>query len=238
MNIDDYVSFEIPNSIESQIAAADAGQLLLSATEMQAARQALGELAQTAEGREAIIQAAENSSDGKIHIINNPGGFTAAYRSYDSNTILIGDQDDGGIYQSPEDGQWYNMSIQRMLFHELTHFDGDGMSAHEESRAIEASNDFMDKYYGELPRSTDSMDPNVVRFQGGDEGWNLNPNFSLQRASMELDIPEGPFEAAIGTDERVIADVNAAGANLADNIIPAAGATHQGPTSTPTTFNI
>jgi len=157
-----YVSFEI--SDEAIEVAEENGydeEDLCFSDEMQASiEKALAEIASTPEGLRLLKDAASKSPDGKIPIFQNVDGFTLAIPPY----ILIG-TDDSDFKAITLNGGDQNMSLQRLLFHELQHLEnqtlrGDedqyGISASRESEAVRETNKFMKKYYNEPSRSEDT----------------------------------------------------------------------------------
>jgi len=125
-NYSPYVSFELPSNAQQAVAEAGLNpeDTTLSGSALRNIQQALREIASTPEGLQTLRTAAENSPDGKIHIVSVPDTGTYAIDNPEGYVINVGDLDDTGIYKGGETGQWYNISAQRMIFHELEHFSG------------------------------------------------------------------------------------------------------------------
>jgi len=235
-NYSPYVSFELPNSAQQSLLdyGIDPKDMELSGGALQNIQQALREIASTPEGLQALRTAAENSPDGKIHIVAAPDTGTYAIDNPEGYVLNVGDLDNTAIYRGTETDQWFNISAQRMIFHELQHFSGHatsgiGIDPREEARAIEETNRFMGKYYAEEPRHIDPDDTNHTRVEGGNEGWSLNRNFHRQGASLEIEIPEGPFDAITATDSDVIREVAQAGVNIDPSSLPSANVGNTNP---------
>lgn len=181
--IEDYISFDLPPEIDvSKMSAEEVDQVLITGGQQASLMKAVRDIYSTPEGKDVIEKAAESSLDGKIHMINNPGGLTLALGGgVVSNTIIWGDRDADVQYLSPENGNYYDITIQRALFHELYHL-GNGHSMNkdafnfkQEEEAIVATNNFMRKYYGEPDRTTDYSQGRT----GGTPGWDINENFKI-----------------------------------------------------------
>lgn len=166
----------------SRVSAVDANSLIISGRQQSLVMRALREIYATPEGRNAIERAAADSRDGQIHIINNPGGITMAMgRGVISNTIAFGSQDDNARYLQPSTGRYADLTVQRILYHELHHLghrhgvmSNGQFNLRQEAETIRATNSFMARYYGEPHRSTDYND---VRL-GGTEGHDFSRNYS------------------------------------------------------------
>ncbi len=146
----------------------------------EAIRKALDEIASTPEGQEYIERAVENlkeslgDPDAKIRI-GPSDGLTAAYTN---GNIRIGDAESIVRYEGA-DGNFHDLSMQRLLFHEIAHFAIGGKPPNNERPTIATTNSFMQKYYGEVPRHPDAhgwLDPSKIDIKGT-RGWDWNDNF-------------------------------------------------------------
>lgn len=196
-NYRDYVSFDAPGWMIDRGVNLETVQL--DGALRQRVEQALEEIASTPEGAKLLEVVAEKYPDGKINIISKEGGGTFALAP---NDIQIGSMDDGFQYYSHETSKFHDMSLQRMLVHELEHLAsahehkrGDenefGISPTEEAEAVNSANAFMSKYYGEVPRSEDTT---IGRLHGS-SGWDYNEDFKdkpelLRSKLSELTIPD------------------------------------------------
>ncbi|MEM8833848.1 MAG: hypothetical protein AAGB32_04830 [Pseudomonadota bacterium] len=222
MNIDDYFTFEDPNELVPNPYGGDPSETqALHEQDIASIRSALEEIASTPEGRQMIKDAAANDPDGKINIMGNPDGFTAAYKLGDEENIGISGKDAVLQYRSPETGEWHDLSIQRMLVEELQHkaLGHDGITVENEAEAKTATNEYMEKYYDEPPQDTGYQTQENLRI-GGTDQWDYNQNFQRQGASLEIELPEGPFNAITASDEGVVIEVAEAGANVAADQLP------------------
>lgn len=253
-NYSDYVSFGVPHDIPDVVrnGSENAVDYVMTQDTVNRVHQALTEIASTPEGLAALRAAAANTASGKIHIVESRDEVSQDYVRtgvYGGNRgiIVISDSDDRAKYRDYEQGGCHNLSIQRMLYHELQHVGdpslgrlrGDendiGISPSKESDAITATNDFMSKYYGEAPRGGHTACSGFL--SRGSSGWDLNRNFDpigRQGASLDLSDQEGGvmhaaledgdgvvFDAAAG-DASLIAEVQSAGiVNMDASIVPA-----------------
>lgn len=182
MSLENLISFDPPPEMDiSRLSAEDASSVIISGQQQAEVMRALQEIYATPEGRAAIERAAGASLDGKVHIMNNPGGITMALgRGIVSNTIVFGSEDDNAKYLQPSTGQYADLTIQRILYHEFHHMghghsmDNGQFNLRQESETIAATNVFMAKYYGEPHRS---LDHSAARF-GGTEGHDFNRSYS------------------------------------------------------------
>lgn len=141
----------------------------------QSVERALGEFVTTAEGLELLIEASSLSQDGLITIGFHEDGFSFANDGGGTRHFLIGADEASEKYEASEGD--YHLSLQRVLFHELSHLT---RSETEGSREVEAAviketNAFMKKYYNEDPR---------LDHYGGDSGgtphWDVSPDFRAE----------------------------------------------------------
>ncbi len=171
----------------------DPGDLKLPEHLKNKLEEALSEISSTREGRQMIRQAARRGEDGKVNIIYNEGGFTVALISGD---FAVGTEDDQFMYQGV-DGDMYDLSIQRMVFHELVHLGlgHEEFSLENESEAVRVTNQFMSKYYGETPRNEDT---NLGSPTGGTPKWDM-ASFNRQASVLR----EGLVDPSHFADLRV-----------------------------------
>lgn len=150
-------------------------------------RRSLDEMASTPEGQRLIRDAydatnVDGNPTGKYNLVvtdqdlSNYGGAVAG-------TYGMAMQNNGGIYMYEDmQGGMHHMTLQRTLFHEMYHSaHGHRQTPANERDAITATNDYMEKYYGETPRKPTSF--------GSTEGtgrWEFNNNFNGSRRAMFL----------------------------------------------------
>ncbi len=170
----DFVSFDVPQWIIDQ--GGDPEELKLDGENLDAVKQALEELMSTPEGEALIKQAAADAPDGKVNIIFLEGGYTVVPGEKDTNDIILGTKDSSFQYHSPETGGHHDISIQRVMFHELQHIAAGHTSSTKEleADAIKSTNDFMKKYYDEPERNLDVYQLS----EDGTPKWDINPNFN------------------------------------------------------------
>lgn len=147
----------------------------------EAIRKSLDEMAQTPEGRETIEKAAANVrtatglSEAKVRFMPIDSGSTVSYH----NGIIEVSPDDSICRYKGKDGQFHDLSMQQMVFHEMTHIAHPRILSEAEPPTIEATNAYMKKYYGEPERDPEAhgnMDASKIDIEGT-EGWDWNPNF-------------------------------------------------------------
>lgn len=192
----DYVSFEVA---EWAAAHMDPEKVVLRGSDRQNIERALQEIASTPEGAALIANVASRSADGKMTVLSNDGGYTLAFTP---NLIAIGTHDSDFRYYSHETGQFHDMSLQRLLYHEMQHIahNHTHINLESEAEAVRATNIFMAKYYGEPARDPDTRKGSL---DTGTPQWDINPNFtpSLRHASA----PEAMREHLGGLDASQIA---------------------------------
>lgn len=179
-NWQDYVAFDTPvsayDSYESYLQLYSGSPLdpkLQSKVET-----AFDEIAETPEGRAAILNAVQNSPDGLIHIV--PGNYASPKISPDWAVVGIPPQTSTSYY-SPDNKMMNPMSLQHALYHELTHLGQENEAGKRkddchksglEDDATSKTNQFMSKYYGEPDRGDYyATTPIPAR------DWELNSNF-------------------------------------------------------------
>lgn len=148
-----YVSFDKPD-VSPNVSAALPPQFI------QVVEYALNQFSQTPEGRALIQEAASHSPDGKIHFGQWPYNTATAMMDSPDYAIMFGPDLSRLQYYSPESGQYEDFSLQRTMYHELIHFArhgdevrGDRSNQQDlEAEAVEETNKFMSKYYGEPVR--------------------------------------------------------------------------------------
>lgn len=186
-NYRDYVTFLPPDFLikymeEEKI---DFDKIKLPDEELQKIENALSEMASTPEGQKALMDAASKSANGKICILHNDGGLTYCIKHETHLFLLLGSIDSNFQYADAKNGSFHDVSIQRLLYHEIQHIalghdkhTGDedhlGVSHTEEAEAVRATNKYMKKYYNEPPRNEDT---NKAKFEGTKE-WDFNKNFN------------------------------------------------------------
>lgn len=195
-----YFTFE-PSPEFTAAAGADADDLKLPSRLQSDVRKAIQEIAQTREGRDLIEHAIETEGVDKIQILQNKGGISMAVSG---GIIAIGTVDGGLKYLNDATGRYHDVSLQNLIVHELFHkalgHDARDQqeNIHNEAEAIEATNRYMKKYYGEPERTTDpGLDS--IRLDGT-RRWELNQNFKLSRESFLQDIQ--------GIDETKLAEMS------------------------------
>ena len=180
----DYVSFDVPQHVVDRIAPLNFSKedVQLSPEKQALVEKVLDELSQTPEGRELIRNAAAGSPDGQLYIFDNLDGHSAALGPksfFRANAFGIGDADSGFQYMG-KDGNLHDITLQRLIVHELHHFSegqkaGNTIDFEKESDAIHKTNLFMQKYYGSVPRDEDSS---LGRF-GNPKPWDLETQFKI-----------------------------------------------------------
>lgn len=136
----------------------------------------LVEIAETPEGADLIKKASANTQNGIINFEADSSTFTQVK----GDTLILGSLDASAQYIGNDDN-YYDLSIQRILVHEIAHlaeehtnwqlqsdrFDRGEISVVEigpkemglryipenEADAVRITNDFMSKYYNEVPRA-------------------------------------------------------------------------------------
>lgn len=164
-------------------------------------RRAFEELSQTPEGQQIIMEAASKSPDGKINLAASP--LMEQWTALSSGDLSVGALTDRTKYAGNGGYTFTNASVQRVVFHELTHiargYDG---SDEGEAKAITETNAYMSKYYNETPR-VDNVD--AVRYDGTprlDFNRDFRPEGYDNRSSLELtrdtlaSLPSGALEGA------------------------------------------
>lgn len=219
----DFVALERPQWAVDR--GVDPDLTAFSGHNQRAIEQALEEIASTPEGAELLEQAAARGPDGIVHVMYNDDGYSLAFTP---NDFSVGEHDSTFQYFSPETGGYHDLSIQRLVVHELQHLalGHTSMTMENESEAVRATNEFMEKYYGEPPRDEDAMQG---RLEGGTRRWDINPNFNrANHASLDIDgLPQGPFDGIAASDQSLLADAQMAGIDFDPSIIPSdPGATH------------
>ncbi len=171
-----YVSFEPSREMIKDGVNPNAVQL--TPDERSRLERAFKEIASTPEGQKLIQRAAASGPDGKINVVCNTGGITAARRP---NDILLGTADAGFQYYSPETHSFHDIPIQDLLVHEMNHMahghkgnDASGQNRHEEAEAIRETNKFMKKYYNRPARDEDPTKGRI----GGTPQWDVDENFN------------------------------------------------------------
>ena len=161
----------------------------------------IGEFRRTAEGRELWAAALQKTANGMMAFLHGGEGSSRFFvdhhdvtlRSIDA--IMIGGRDYSARYVCT-DGLPRNVSIQRILFHELTHvaeghagiplidmavpIDAPDEVLQLERDVITRTNEFMAKYYGEAPRC-------LLRYASDFEGTpylEFNRNFALKQSAL------------------------------------------------------
>ncbi len=169
----DYISFLV--SDEAFESPARMGDLHLPDDVELAFRSALEEIYATPEGAKLIKGAALQANNGKVHILHSAEEFvgseladtTAAFMAdtYGEAHIVIGSDVLGVEYlTNNQDQQYYPVSLQRLIVHELAHIKlghasqrNDELSEEEQTEVFEQevrllTNEFMGKYYNEPSR--------------------------------------------------------------------------------------
>ncbi len=186
----DYVSFDIPLRLSDRL---DPETSTLQDDKLALIERGLEEIAATPEGAALLQRVAAQFPDGKIPILNNEGGFTKIdLNSLDDGTeertLVIGTEDSNFKYHSPETGEHHDLSIQRVLFHELQHLD----LQHDyepylhnvlsrEAEVVRTTNDFMTKYYGEPARDEDTS---LGEF-GGTQEWDFSERVNVSGQGLD-----------------------------------------------------
>lgn len=163
-----------------------------------AVEQALDEFASTPEGQQ-LIRDAYSGTPGAfekvdIDLADIPDGirglFGDAYVERGTNDIKI--NADGSDMRYPDaDGNFHDMTIQRMLHHELVHVAyHDKLSLGNEQDAIDRTNEYMSQYYGEPPnelgkwaeqheeRGSTLAEAYAELRQGGSTGWDISDDYN------------------------------------------------------------
>lgn len=209
----DFVSFEVPGSLIK--AGVDPNECKLPGKMRRHVETALSEFASTPEGASMLERAARGSPAGKVHIAYNAGGGSWAIGLPDAHTVAIGSTESSAQYRT-ETGDYQDLTVQRLLYHELQHLAldhhkargdevevaGGVVSASKEAEAIRATNIFMERYYGEPGRTLD-VGAGAFVYEGGDLKLELNKDFqagSLKKAS--LDELRGQFAALSAAEVR------------------------------------
>lgn len=154
-------------------------------------RESLRELYATPEGRAMIQDAADNSPDGRIHFLEGPK-TGAGIGSAGTHFVAISPSDSDTRYFSPATGEYHDISMQRMLHHEIYHLnqfdhidrysfpEGLGYSPDMEAEAIIATNTFMHEYYDEPPRTDDY----TIRGGDGSPGFDISDDFKFDHPEL------------------------------------------------------
>lgn len=179
-----YIELELPEWMEKLGADPILGQF--SDYDQGAVQQALTEIYSTPEGQVLIEAAAKDAPGGTVNIFNNLDGNSYAFQSDDNvshNDIGLGTKDADLKYHSPETEHSHDFSIQRSVFHELSHLTQDKFDTPEEMEAdaIKSTNDFMQKYYGESPRGGHTE----ITHEGGTKEWDINSNFKDEAVGFQ-----------------------------------------------------
>lgn len=207
----DYVSFDPPEWAVDRAEAqgANGDDIKLSGEDLNNMKSALEEIASTPEGAALLERVAAKSEDGTINIMVNPGGQSIALSP---NNFALGTEDSNGRYYSSETGEYHDITLQRLIVHELQHLDHGHthLSPENEAEAIRTTNDYMAKYYGEPARDEDSFKGDF----NGTPDWDVNQNFSSDRASLDIELPKGPLDGVAVSDPTLVADVNATGVQV------------------------
>jgi hypothetical protein len=140
---------------------------------------AMEEIYSTPEGRALIQSASAQSRNGRILMNGNPeacagtsGGSNNGYAE-----INLGAGMETIKYYSNETGDYHDLTLQRVLFHEMLHIAGDdvggwGKIDMEQSR-VNITNAFMRKYYGEPTRGEYQK-----HTKDGTKGYDISNNFN------------------------------------------------------------
>ena len=144
---------------------------------------ALYEIYSTPEGQELINNASSKFGDQPIRILFWQNGYTVALKM---GAFTFGSEDADAMYPHQSNSESIDVSIQRVLVHELSHLalnhtelrgdeDEYGVSSTEESEAVRYTNAFMEKYYKEPNRPEQTIRTKL----GGTKVWDFNPRFQL-----------------------------------------------------------
>ncbi len=200
-NYREYFSFE-PAQEFKDLSGTDPKRVTLDEASQKAIERAIDEIAKTPEGKKLIEEAAQKGPDGKINIMQNPGGISI---SVSPNDIFLGSKDSTAEYISPQTGEATPISIQQILYHELYHIaHHDKMSAGNETEAVTETNKFMQKYYGESPRDPDTtIPPNLT----GSPEWDYNNNFKPGSLGV-YHSKESMRQDLLGVDDTKVAEMS------------------------------
>ena len=178
INYEDYVSFEPAQwAIDYYV---DPDLMRLRTRDQKIIEKGLEEISSTPEGLELIKYVASLYEDGKINIMRNKGDLTFALTP---NDFALGSEDSSFKYQT-EAGTFENISIQRLIYHELQHhFLGhQQITLENEYETTRETNQFMEKYYNAPNRDEKAEDINL----SGTKKWDFNKNFNSQLAADEM----------------------------------------------------